>query len=57
MEEEQINVARAQSSIRDADYAKEASESIRASILGKASIRVLLIGAQQSKSVLSLLDA
>jgi len=55
MEEEQINVARAESSIRDTDYAKEASESVRASILGKASISVLLIGQEQSKRVLDLL--
>lgn len=55
MEEEFINVARAQSSIRDTDYAKEASESVRASILGKASILVLQIGQQQSERVLDLL--
>ncbi len=55
MEEEYINVARAQSSIRDTDYAKEVSESVRASILGKASMRVLLIGQQQSERVLDLL--
>jgi len=55
MEEEQINLARAQSSIRDTDYAEEASNSVRASILSKASISVLLIGQQQSKAVLDLL--
>jgi len=55
MEEEQVNVARAQSSIRDTDYAKEASESVRASILNKASIQVLLIGREQGKRVLDLL--
>lgn len=56
MEEEQVNVARAQSSIRDADYAKEASESVRASILGKTSMKAILIGQQQAKSVLDLLS-
>ena len=57
MEEEQINLARAQSSIRDTDYAKEASNSVRASILSKASISVLLIGQQQSNLVLDLLES
>lgn len=56
MEEEHINVARAQSAIRDTDYAKEASESVRASILGKASIQVLLIGREQNMRVLDLLS-
>lgn len=56
MEEEQINVARAQSTIRDTDYAKEVSESIRASILGKAGILVLQIGQEQAGTVLDLLS-
>lgn len=55
LEGEAVNVARARSSIRDTDYAHEISESMRASILGKASIRVLLIGQEQSKQVLDLL--
>ena len=55
MAEEQINAARAQSEIRDTDYAKEASESVRAGILGKASIQTILIARDLSKSVLDLL--
>ncbi len=56
MEEEQVNVARAQSTIRDTDYAKEVSESVRASILGKAGIMVLQIGQEQAGTVLDLLS-
>lgn len=55
LQEQQINTARAQSSIQDTDYAKEISEMARASILGKASMRVILIGNQQAESVLDLL--
>lgn len=55
METERINSARARSTIRDADYAKEASESARASILSEASVRVMLIGRAQGQRVLDLL--
>ncbi len=55
METELINTARAQSQIRDADYGREVSESIRAQILGEASIRVMLIGREQGQRVLDLL--
>ena len=55
METERINTARAQSTIRDADYAKETSESARASILSEASVRVMLIGRMQGQRVLDLL--
>ena len=52
---EQINVARSRSLIRDANFAHEASESVRASVLGEASMRVMLIGRLQSRRVLDLL--
>ena len=55
METERINTARARSVIRDADYARETSESVRASILGEASVRVMLIGRVQGQRVLDLL--
>ncbi len=55
MAEEQINVARARSEIRDTDYAKEISESVRASILNKASIQVFLVNKEMSRNILDLL--
>ncbi|MBO6514117.1 MAG: hypothetical protein JJ974_09150 [Phycisphaerales bacterium] len=56
MEEQQVNIARAESTIRDTDYAREASESVRASILGKASILVLQIGQERAGAVLDLIQ-
>ena len=56
LEEEQINVARAYSQTRDADYAKESSNMIRSQILGQASIYTILAARQNSESVLSLLN-
>lgn len=56
LEEEQINVARAYSSIRDADYAQESSNLIRSQILEQATIYTLLAERQSAQTVLSLLD-
>ena len=56
LEEEQINVARAYSTIRDADYARESSALVRNQILGQASIAAELASRVSSQSVLSLLD-
>ena len=55
MEEQSINTAAARSQIRDTDYAKEISNSMRASILNKASMRVMLIAQEQSKRSVDLL--
>ncbi len=55
MEEQSINTAAARSQIRDTDYAEEVSNSIRASILSKASMRVMLIGQEQSKRSIDML--
>lgn len=55
METERINSARARSTIRDTDYAREASESVRASILSEASVRVMLIGQADARRALDLL--
>jgi len=54
-ETEQINLARARSGIRDADYAKEASEQSRASILQKSSVAVILAKRDADALVLDLL--
>jgi flagellin len=56
LEEEQINVAQANSSIRDADYARESSSLVRSEILTKTSIATELIARTSAKSVLQLLD-
>jgi len=56
LEEEQINVAQAYSSIRDADYARESSNLVRDQILGKASIAAELASRTSSATVLRLLD-
>jgi flagellin len=55
MEEQSINTAAARSQIRDTDYADEISNSMRASILNKASMRVMLIAQEQSKRSVDLL--
>ena len=55
LEVEQINVARAQSQTRDADYAKESSNAIRSQILEKASIYTILAERQNAETVLGLL--
>ncbi len=55
-EEEQINVARAYSTIKDADYARESSNLVRNQILGKASIAAELASRTSSAAVLRLLD-
>lgn len=55
LEEEQINLARAYSKTRDADYAKESSNLIRSQILGQASIYTILAERQSASNVLSLL--
>ena len=56
LEEEQINLARANSSIRDADYARESSNLVRSQILGEASIAAELASRASSAMVLQLLD-
>ena len=56
LEEEQINVARAYSQTRDADYAKESSSLIRSQILGQASVYTMLAARQSAESVLGLLS-
>jgi flagellin len=56
LEEEQINVARSYSSIRDADYARESSNLVRNQILGQASIAAELAARTSSAAVLQLLD-
>lgn len=56
LEEEQINVARAYSSIRDADYARESSNLVRNQILGEATIAAELASRASASNVLRLLD-
>jgi len=56
LEEEQINVARAASITRDADYARESSNLIRSQILSQASVYTILASQQNAQNVLSLLD-
>lgn len=56
LQEEQINIARAYSQTRDADYAKEASAHVRSQILSQASIYTILASRVSASSVLSLLD-
>lgn len=56
LEEEQINVARAHSSVKDADYARESSNLVRNQILGEASIAAELASRTSAAAVLRLLD-
>ncbi len=56
LEEEQINVAQANSTIRDADYARESSNLVRNQILGQASIMAELASRSSAQAVLQLLD-
>lgn len=56
LEEEQINVARAYSSVKDADYARESSNLVRNQILGEASIAAELASRTSAAAVLRLLD-
>lgn len=56
LEEEQINIAQANSSIRDAEYARESSNLVRDQILGEASIAAELASRASSAAVLRLLD-
>lgn len=56
LEEEQINVARAYSSIRDTDYARESSNLVRSQILEQASIYTILAERQSAETVISLLN-
>jgi flagellin len=56
LEEEQINLARAYSSIRDADYARESSSLVRSQILGQASIAAELASRASDQAILRLLD-
>lgn len=56
LEEEQINLARANSTIRDADMARERSNQVRAQILDQSSIAAELAARDASASVLRLLD-
>jgi flagellin len=56
LEQEQINVAQAYSTIRDADYARESSRLVRNQILGEASIAAELASRASSAAVLRLLD-
>ena len=56
LEEEQINVARAYSSIRDTDYAQESSNLVRSQILEQASIYTILAQRQTASTVLGLLN-
>lgn len=56
LEEEQINVAQAYSTIRDADYARESSALVRNQILSEASIAAELASRTSSAAVLRLLD-
>jgi len=56
LEEEQINVARANSQTRDTDYAKESSNLIRSQILSQAGVYTILAERQNAESVLSLIS-
>ncbi len=56
LEEEQINLARAYSQTRDADYVKESSALIRSQILEQASVYTILAARKSSELVLGLLD-
>jgi len=56
LEEERINVARANSSIRDTDYASETTKLIRSQILSQASIAAEMASRTSAKAVLQLLD-
>lgn len=56
LEEEQINVARAHSSVKDTDYARESSNLVRNQILGEASIAAELTSRTSAAAVLRLLD-
>lgn len=56
LEQEQIETARAYSSIRDANYARESSSLVRSQILGQASIAATLVARDVSAMTLQLLD-
>jgi flagellin len=56
LREEQINIARANSQTRDADYAKESSALIRSQILEQASLYTVMASRTSASAVLSLLD-
>jgi len=56
LQEEQINIARANSQTRDTDFAKQSSALIRDQILSKASLSAMLVARQSDRSILSLLD-
>ncbi len=56
LEEEQINLARAYSQIRDTDYARQSANAIRSQILGQASLYTVLASRQSAQSVLGLLS-
>lgn len=56
LEEEQINLSRANSTIRDADYARESSNLVRDQILGQASIQAELASRVTATNVMRLLD-
>jgi len=55
LQEEQINIARANSQVRDTDYAAEGSKLVRSEILTQASIYTILAERQSAESVLGLL--
>ncbi len=55
LQEEQINIARANSQIRDTDYAAEGSNLVRSQILTQASVYTILAERQNAESVLGLL--
>ncbi len=56
LEEEQINLARANAQIRDTDYARQSANAIRSQILEQASIYTILASRQSAQSVLGLLS-
>ncbi len=56
LEEEQINLARAYSQTRDADYARESSNMIRSQILTQASVYTILAQRQSDGMLLGLLS-
>jgi flagellin len=56
LREEQINIARAASQTRDADYARESSALIRSQVLTQASVYTILAQRQSAQTVLGLLN-
>lgn len=54
-ETEFMNTTRARSTIRDADYARETGERVRAGLLEEVNIRTILIGRQNAAKVMDLL--